>query len=70
MKWNTKDYRDGRFVALDDNSGGYPFDVEKFNNAVEIWQSLEKALEYQKMFEYLNIYELTISLNIVKSSKS
>jgi|GEM_PF-6409458 len=68
MKWserkgtgNHTSYKD-KFVAIDYNSGGYPWAPETFSEA-HIWTSLEEAQRYQKMFPELDIYELKVELN-------
>jgi hypothetical protein len=69
MKYSTRDQSynhpsfHGKFVVLDYSSGGYPWAVgEELSNQVEIWHSLDKALDYQKSFPCLDIYKLEIAL--------
>lgn len=39
--------RDNKYIGMDDNSGGYPYETN-YCMAVKVWYSKEKALKYQK----------------------
>lgn len=71
MKWSNRNGTyarpedAGKWVAIDDASGGYPC-VAYTHNQIEIWESLEEAKRYQKMFPHLDIYKLTIYAEMEK----
>lgn len=53
--------KDGKYVAIDYNSGGYPYQVDTFAHA-KIWNDKEAVTGYAKSFPELQIFELSICL--------
>lgn len=60
-------YPNCKFVGLDQNSGGYPYETDD----PEVWYDLEKAKYYKKMFKDLNfeIYKLCFYTERAKEYK-
>ena len=54
----------GMYVALDHNSGGYPYGVVSFRNA-STFISLIAAMDYRQMFPYLDVYKVRIECEYI-----
>lgn len=67
MKYSSRDEsynhpdNHGKFMDIDDHSGGYPYATESSLRAKR-FSTLEEAQDYQKMFKCLDIYRVTVSL--------
>lgn len=55
----------GKFVTLDEGSGGYPSPVNYFS-AAHIWNDELSARNYQKKFPHLDLFELSIQTELVR----
>lgn len=55
----------GKWVAVDENSGGYPWPVHFFSMA-HLWPSYVDAMAYRNMFPYLDVYQLEINVKKVE----
>lgn len=42
--------KDGKFIGMDNQSGGYPYETDRAFSAKE-WPSIDEAKKYQKMFD-------------------
>lgn len=56
MNYVFKD-NEGRYIALDSDSGGYPYKVDNIFRA-EIWSNRKAAFEYRSHFEDWDLYEV------------
>lgn len=65
MKEKTKivlQFPDGKFAALDQASGGYPYGVD-FDEAHN-FQTLEHATRYRSSFKELRIFKMTLTCTL------
>lgn len=46
-KYIIKNNKTGEYIAIDQASGGYPYDTDIFN--AKIWHTKQEAREYNKM---------------------
>lgn len=55
-------YPNGMLVAIDSNSGGYPYETDN-PNQVRFWPSIEEPERYKRMFtkDNFSIIEIVIS---------
>lgn len=54
----------GKYIAIDDASGGYPYEVAEWNRAT-LWTDVANLLSYKKMFQKENYKICTIIPNII-----
>lgn len=56
-------YKDGKYAAMDNASGGYPYPTDNIFRA-HIWDSLEDMSNYQRMFSELEPFIMTLTLQL------
>lgn len=47
----------GKYVSIDHHSGGYPYPVDSVVAAFR-FETLEKALEYRRHWEWMNVWRI------------
>lgn len=55
----------GKYMAIDQNSGGYPYNVDSLAGA-HIFNSLDDAQVYLRGFSHLDLYKLEYTLKKVE----
>ena len=63
MEYVIKNKNTKKFIAIDANSGGYPYEVDKAIQA-KLWDNTKKANEYRDIF-HNNDWELHTIATIV-----
>tara|TARA_R110000851_G_scaffold286256_3_gene440136 strand:+ start:1397 stop:1606 length:210 start_codon:yes stop_codon:yes gene_type:complete len=48
---------DGKYVAVDESSGGYPHITDR-PTGVKVWHSIEEAKNYRKMFKANDLWDI------------
>lgn len=59
----NNDFNHGKFVALDDYSGGYPYGVDILK--AHRFPTLDSAKAYQRMFSFLDILEVNTTFTLI-----
>lgn len=57
-------YPDGHVVALDHQSGGYPYRTTRVDRA-NVWETEEARTRYQEMFVNENFKKATLRMEII-----
>ena len=56
----------GKWVAIDETRGGYPYPVKELHEA-KLWTNLEEIKSYLHNFDTFGVYEVTFEIKRIDS---